>query len=513
MGLPHAFGTRVEWLSRSAAARRVGYDVLLVLVAVAVVAAACPPLEHGLPPARVAVVLALLAAAGATAAAFLAVLAVRLTADHHIGGLGRVLGCYGLLVIPTTMIDTLDIAPALTVGAMHFVAQCVVVTSLVPALIASDRIASDRMSGLRTVRAVVGGAALIAAGGQAAIVFPAAVQAITMSPLSRAAIALAWSGLAIAIAVRAAKLQTWAQWQVGAGLVLLGIVEAGWPGADVSPTAELGLGVSCIRLVAVGLVLRATLHLVREALERLADEQTAHEEELRLAEIRLAHTAERDHELRNGIAGLAGATTVMGADRADPRLTSVVAAELCRLDELLRAPGGHRRPVRTTTYAVAPALSGLVVLREVAGMDIQLDTDQQGADTGDTGLCAIGSSSVLAQVVTNLIGNAERHAPGSPVRLSAFRDGDEIVIHVRDFGPGVPPGREEAVFEPRVRDGRAAGTGLGLHICRRLIEAEGGSIAVSPWTPERVGCTVCIRLPAADARHTFVPADVWCNAS
>ncbi len=503
MRLLHAVSTRVTRHGHSAAAR-VSSDLLLliilVLAAVAVVAVARPPLEHGLATARVTEVLALFTAVGGTAAALLA---ARLTADHGIDGLGRVLGYLGLLVIPMTMIATLDIAHALTVGTMRFVAHCVVVTLLVGALIASVPPAS-----LRAVRAVLGGAVLIAAAGLSGFVYPSAVQAITMSQLLRVAVALAWIGLAIAIAVRAAKRRAWPLWQVGAGLALLGSVEAARVSADISPTAELGLALSCVRLLAVGIVLRATVRLVREALERLADERAAQEEELRLAEIRLAHTAERDHELRNGIAGLAGATSLLSAERADPRLTSVVASELCRLDELLRAPGDNRRSADGTTYAVGPVLSGLVALRRVAGMDIQLD-----ADDADLELRAIGSSSGLAQVVTNVLGNAERHAPGSPVRLSAFRDGDEIVIHVRDFGPGVPPGREKAVFEPWVRDERADGTGLGLHICRRLIEAEGGSIAISPSAPERMGCTVVIRLPAAPARPALISGDVWCNAS
>lgn len=506
MGLRHAISTPVSWFGHSAAAR-LSCDVLLLLVlaAGAVVAAVHAPLEHGLPSARLTVVLALFAAVGGAAAALLAVLAARLTIDHHLGGLGRVLGCYSLLVIPMSMIDTLDIAPAPTVGAMSLVAHCVVVTLLVVVLIGSVPPA-----GLPAVRAVLGVVALTAVAGLSGFVFPTTVDAITMSRLLRVAIALAWTGLAIAIAVRAAKRQAWALWQVGAGLALLGIVEAGCGGAALSPTAEPGLDLSCIRLLAVGIVLRAALRLGRAALERLADDQAAHEEDLRLAEIRLADTAERDHELRNGIAGLAGATSLLSAERADTRLTSAVASELSRLDELLRAPGNDRRPADRTTYAIGPVLSGLVALRKVSGMDIRLDTDEP--DTGP-GFCTIGSSSALAQVVTNLIANAERHAPGSPVRLSAFRDGDEIVIHVRDFGLGVPPGREEAVFEPGVRDERADGTGLGLPICRRLIQAEGGSVVVSPSAPGRVGCTVVIRLPGAPVRPALHPAGVWCNAS
>jgi two-component system OmpR family sensor kinase len=498
----HTVTATVGSLGQSSAARRVVRHVLLVLAAVTIVASACLTVENR-GPARVTLVLALFAAVGCTAAALLAVLAARLTADHRIAWLSMVLGCYGLLAIPTTVIDTLNIAPAPTVGAVRFLAHCVVVALLLVALIAAAPPA-----GWRAVRAVLIGAALIAAAGALGFALPTTVQAITMSQPLRLAVALAWSGLASTIAGLAAMRQAWALWQVGAGLSLLGIAHAWRVSTNFSPTAELGLVFSSIRLLAVGLMLWGTLRLAMEALDQLADEQAAHEEDLRLAEIRLARAAERDHELRNGLAGLAGATSLMGADKADPLLTSVVASELCRLDELLRTPGGHRHPPRTSrpTYAVSPLLNGLVALREATGMDIRLDTEP--------GLRALGSSTMLAQVVTNLIDNAARHAPGSPVRVSAFRDGDEIVIHVRDFGPGVPPGREPAVFEPRVRDERASGTGLGLHICRRLLEAAGGSIAVRPSTPERVGCTVVVRLPAAPAAapasRSLLPAGVSC---
>jgi two-component system OmpR family sensor kinase len=301
------------------------------------------------------------------------------------------------------MIGTLDIAPSPAVEAVCFLVQCVVVALLLVALIASAPPA-----GWQAVRAVLAGAALTAAAGALGFAFPTTVQAITTSQPLRLAVALAWSSLAIAIAVLAAKRQAWALWQVSAGVALLGIAHAGRVSTNISPTAELGLAFSIIRLLVVGMVLWGTLRLAREALDRLADEQAAHEEDLRLAEIRLARTAERDHELRNGLAGLAGATSVMCADRADPLLTDVVASELCRLDELLQAPGGRRRPPRTRrpTYAVGPVLNGLVVLREATGMDIRLNTEP--------GLRAIGSSTMLAQVVTNLIANAARATPPAP---------------------------------------------------------------------------------------------------
>jgi two-component system OmpR family sensor kinase len=297
---------------------------------------------------------------------------------------------------------------------------------------------------------------------------------------------------------------------VGAGLTLLGITDAGRAGADTWLTADLDLVFSGVDLLAVGVILWGTLRLAGAALDQLADEQAAHDEELRLAEIRLARTAERDHELRNGLAGLAGATSLMRADRADPLLTDAVASELCRLDELLRGQGdGGPRPVGSA-YAIGPVLNGLVALHAANGMDIRLDSEP--------GLRALGSPDPLAQVMANLVGNAARHAPGSPVRLTASRDGDDIVIHVRDFGPGIPPGREHAVFEPGVCTERAGGTGLGLHICRRLVEAARGSIEITPTGPDRVGCAVVVRLPGAPASAHSSPlspvsARLWCNAS
>lgn len=493
MPLLHAVTALVRSLGRKSATSRVVNDVLLVLAAVAVVAATCPPLETWLPSDRVTLLLALFTAVGGTASALLAALVAQLTADHRFGWLSMALGCYSLLAIPATMIGSLDIRPTPTAGAVWLLAHGVVAALLLLALIAPAP-----PTGRCAVRAVLGGAALIGALGAFGFAYPTTVQAMTISHSLRLGVALGWSGLAIAIAVLAVKRRALALWEVGAGLTLLGIVHAGRVSTGISPTAELGLAFSSICLLAVGMVLYGTLRLAREALERLADEQATHEEELRLAEIQLARTAERDHELRNGLAGLAGATSVMSADRADPLLTNVVASELCRLDELLRAHSGHGPPAHRSTYAVGPVLEGLVALRKAAGMDIRLDTDP--------GLRAIGSSDVLAQVVTNLIANAARHAPGSAVRLRAFSDDNEIVIRVHDFGPGVPPGHEHAVFDPFVCDERAGGTGLGLHICRTLLEAAGGSIAVRPSTPERVGCTVVVRLQAAS---TPSPAPLW----
>jgi len=86
---------------------------------------------------------------------------------------------------------------------------------------------------------------------------------------------------------------------------------------------------------------------------------------------------------------------------------------------------------------------------------------------------------LLEQVFVNLIENAVRHAPGSaPIELTARPDALGVTVTVADRGPGLPPGGEARVFEKFYRAGAAAraGAGLGLAICRGIVEAHGGRI-------------------------------------
>jgi signal transduction histidine kinase len=83
-----------------------------------------------------------------------------------------------------------------------------------------------------------------------------------------------------------------------------------------------------------------------------------------------------------------------------------------------------------------------------------------------------------------------------------MRSGTDVVIRVRDDGPGIPPADLANVFEPffrvdRSRSRRTGGYGLGLSICRRVLEAHGGTIAVENASPR--GASFVLTLPASDA--------------
>jgi signal transduction histidine kinase len=102
----------------------------------------------------------------------------------------------------------------------------------------------------------------------------------------------------------------------------------------------------------------------------------------------------------------------------------------------------------------------------------------------------------IRQVFSNLLDNAVKHSPvSSPVAVRMELEDDAVVVHVSDEGPGLPPRELERVFERFVR-GRGTtvqGTGLGLHICRQIVDAHHGRIWAE--SAEGRGATFTVRLP------------------
>ncbi len=114
--------------------------------------------------------------------------------------------------------------------------------------------------------------------------------------------------------------------------------------------------------------------------------------------------------------------------------------------------------------------------------------------------CLQGDPDLLLVAVRNLLANADRHAPkDQPIELGASLDGLRLAcVSVRDAGPGIPADELQHIFSKYFR-GRAAqrhpGTGLGLHLVRRIAELHHGSVAVSS-SPGQGACFT-LRLPMA----------------
>jgi two-component system OmpR family sensor kinase len=319
------------------------------------------------------------------------------------------------------------------------------------------------------------------------------------------------------------------------GAVLLVVVLPGWTAVAVGyvldgsrrrngPRLRFGLGLAVVaasqiyravtgvpsgdpvftglRLVGAVIVLVALAQMVARSLDAVRSQQFAQQEELTIAATHLARAqelaAERDHELRNGLAGLAGITHLLstGTDDAEQqRLRQAVLSELSRLHTILDGGGMFDAPDAPPRieYTVEPVLAGLVTLRRSAGIRVTMDADPA--------LRACGHSAVLAQVVTNLLANCDRHAPGAPITVRGYRAGDRVVVEVRDEGPGLRAALAHDVLQRGVHDPAAGGSGLGLHISAQLLAREGGELDLRTVTDPR-GCLATVSLPAADA-----PAD------
>jgi two-component system sensor histidine kinase KdpD len=89
----------------------------------------------------------------------------------------------------------------------------------------------------------------------------------------------------------------------------------------------------------------------------------------------------------------------------------------------------------------------------------------------------------MNQVIGNLLENAARHTPaGTQIRVRAAAEGPLVRLTIEDNGPGLPAGDPERLFAKFHRgqeEGNTGGAGLGLAICRAIVNAQGGEIHAS----------------------------------
>ncbi len=155
----------------------------------------------------------------------------------------------------------------------------------------------------------------------------------------------------------------------------------------------------------------------------------------------------------------------------------------------------QREPVRFGEVVTA-ALDMVSYGMRSSGIELEVDV------APDLPVIA-GDKDLLTQVLANLMINAQQalmdRAPPRRIELRAARSGSEIAIRVADNGPGIPEEIMRRVFEPYFTTKPAGvGTGIGLSICRNVIEAHGGKVALSN-RPEG-GAQFDITLPVVEAK-------------
>lgn len=113
---------------------------------------------------------------------------------------------------------------------------------------------------------------------------------------------------------------------------------------------------------------------------------------------------------------------------------------------------------------------------------------------------------LIVQVVINLVNNAIKYTePGSHISVEAKQEGKWAVISVADDGPGVPDENKEKLFEMfysganRIVDSRRS-LGLGLSLCKSIVNAHGGTISIRDNEPH--GAVFTFTLPVEEVQLT-----------
>ena len=230
------------------------------------------------------------------------------------------------------------------------------------------------------------------------------------------------------------------------------------------------------------------------AMERVLLAKEAHEEHLKLEaqNVRNTFLSSVSHDLRTPLAVVAGAaSTLLDKDASLDRqgrqeLLRTIHEETDRLERIIRnvlnltrlesgAITVHKewQPLEEILGAVLNRLSHRLKERPVA-LNVPADLPLLPFDT-----------LLMEQVLSNLMENALRHTPaGTPIEITATPQKSDVLMEIADHGPGIPEDEKEAIFSKFTRSTHTRmGAGIGLAICRAIIEAHGGRI----WAENRPG--------------------------
>jgi two-component system sensor histidine kinase KdpD len=138
---------------------------------------------------------------------------------------------------------------------------------------------------------------------------------------------------------------------------------------------------------------------------------------------------------------------------------------------------------------------GALVRSRVRNMEHDLRSRQVRVDVPD-GLVAMTDPYAFERILGNLLSNAAKFSPETTeIAVSGNREGDDVLLRVRDRGPGIPTEELDRVFDVFYRGTtEARGTGIGLAVVRDLVDLHGGRVSVRNANP---GTEFTVALPAA----------------
>jgi two-component system sensor histidine kinase KdpD len=239
--------------------------------------------------------------------------------------------------------------------------------------------------------------------------------------------------------------------------------------------------------------------------ERLATAE-AHAQALQEADrLKTALLSMVSHDFRSPLTGIkAGVTTLLqegapmpaetnrelllGIDRETDRLNRMVGNILA----LSRLEADAWRPQREPTPVAELIGPALATFSSADNARVRVEVEPGFPDLDVDPV-------QMVQVVRNLAENALKYSPmDQPVEIRSYRDGEEAVLSVLDHGPGLQPGSEEKIWEPFYRapgleETALPGAGIGLAVCRGLVEAHDGRLLAH--NREGGGACFTLRLP------------------
>lgn len=240
----------------------------------------------------------------------------------------------------------------------------------------------------------------------------------------------------------------------------------------------------------------------KEAQEML---QRALRREKDLAQIQSQFVATTSHEFRTPLAVILATTETlqqyrdqMNTDQVNLRLERI-RSQIYHLRQIMDnvlnlSAMQHRRGEFAPKLGDIRALFEQIAAEFRGSMDF---VDRLRIDMPDMPIEIPYEPRMMRQIMQNLISNALKYSPQErPVDLTLKREGDEIVIQVRDYGIGIPAESMARLFQPFQRAtnvGRISGTGLGLVIVKESVEIHGGTISIDSIVNE--GTLVTIRIP------------------
>ncbi|WP_373376968.1 PAS domain S-box protein [Cupriavidus nantongensis] len=220
------------------------------------------------------------------------------------------------------------------------------------------------------------------------------------------------------------------------------------------------------------------------------------------------------HELRNPLAPVRSALTAMRLAPEDGALANQSLALIERQVTHLSRLVDDLLDIGRITSGRIELRTGPVELDEIIGLAIEgarpaLDAKSQRVDVqGAPGAIRMDADKTrLVQVLQNLVLNASKFSPpGTVVTIATAVQNRTLELRVTDQGRGISPHALEDIFQLFVQESRPGtdvqgGLGIGLSLCRSLVELHGGTIAASSAGPG-LGSTFTVRLPLPAARQS-----------